>query len=160
MRRETSVWTAEQRERLVLEHAILQREGFTQFSVYWDRRTDTYEASGTTSSSYGRRYGFYVPIPSAFPYQRPPMYLTEPFPLLMADGRLVSSLGISHQMHTLTPSTSGLVQVCHWRDERWHSGILLQKVFLKGLLWIEAYEQHLSTGRPLADFVRTMGGIS
>jgi len=47
-------------------------------------------------------------------------------------------------------------QICHWRDARWHSGIVLQKVFLKGLLWIEAYEQHLATGLSLADFVRTM----
>jgi hypothetical protein len=88
------------------------------------------------------------------------MYLTEPFPLLMADGRMVSSLGVSHSMHTLTPSPNGFVQICHWRDERWHSGILLQKVFLKGLLWIEAYEQHLATGRPLADFVLTMTGAT
>jgi hypothetical protein len=68
----------------------------------------------------------------------------------------ISSLGVSHAMHTLEPSASGWVQVCHWRDARWHSGIVLQKVFLKGLLWIEAYEQHLATGLPLADFVRTM----
>ena len=59
-------------------------------------------------------------------------------------------------MHTLTPSTNGMVQICHWRDNRWHSGIVLQKVFLKGLIWIEAYEQHIATGRDLADFVRTM----
>jgi hypothetical protein len=59
-------------------------------------------------------------------------------------------------MHTLAPSGNGMVQICHWRDARWHSNILLFKVFLKGLIWIEAYEQHLATGRPLADFVRTM----
>jgi hypothetical protein len=49
-----------------------------------------------------------------------------------------------------------MVQICHWRDARWHSGILLYKVFLKGLLWIEAYEQHLATGRNLSEFVGTM----
>ena len=75
----------------------------------------------------------------------------------MYDGRRVSSMGVSHYMHTLAPhATSGWPQVCHWRDARWHSQIVLQKVFLKGLLWIEAYEQHLATGRDIADFVRTM----
>jgi hypothetical protein len=84
------------------------------------------------------------------------MYLTYPLPLYTAAGYLVSALGTSHDMHTLAPSSSGQVQICHWRDDRWHSGILLHKVFLKGLLWIEAYEQHLATGRPLAEFVSTM----
>jgi hypothetical protein len=150
------MWTVQQRERLILEHRILQQEGFSQFSVYRHDATDTYSASGTTSSNSGRRYSLYIPIPSGFPVQRPSMYLTEPFPLYMADGTRVSSLGVSHQMHTLAPPSNGTVQICHWRDNRWHSNILLQKVFLKGLIWIEAYEQHLATGRPLADFVRTM----
>jgi hypothetical protein len=88
------------------------------------------------------------------------MYITEPLPLLMADGTPVSRLGVSHQMHTLEPSSNGMVQICHWRDSRWHSSILLQKVFLKALIWIEAYEQHIATGRPLAEFVRTMAETS
>jgi hypothetical protein len=150
------MWTADQRQRLGLEHAILQQEGFTQFSVYHDTSADTYSASGITFSNSGRRYGLYVTIPSGFPYQRPLMYVTEPCPLLMADGSLISALGVSHQMHTLAPSSNGMVQICHWRDARWHSSILLQKVFLKGLIWIEAYEQHLATRRPLAEFVLTM----
>jgi hypothetical protein len=154
------MWTADQRQRIGLEHAILHQEGFTQFSVYHDKTADTYSASGMTSSNSGRQYGLFISIPSGFPYQRPPMYITEPFPLLMADGSLISALGVSHQMHTLTPSSNGMVQICHWRDARWHSNILLQKVFLKGLIWIEAYEQHLATRRPLAEFVRTMAEIS
>lgn len=149
------MWTSEQRKRLVLEHQILQTEGFTQFSVYHKESDDTYYASGFANSNGGNRYGLYVPIPSNYPYERPPMYVTEPLPLLMADGSRVTALGVSHQMHTLSPS-NGMVQICHWRDNRWHSGILLQKIFLKGLIWIEAYEQHLATGRSLAEFVRTM----
>ena len=91
-------WTDEQRRRLGLEHALLQQEGFTQFSVYWDRNTDTYQAYGVTFSNSGGRFGLSIPIPSGFPYQRPPMYVTEPFPLRMADGSLISALGTSHQM--------------------------------------------------------------
>ena len=151
------MWTNDQRQRLWLEHALLQQEGFTQFSVYLYRATDTYEASGLTLSSSGCRYGLSIPIPCGFPQQRPPMYITEPFPLWMADGSLISALGVSHRMHTLAPSSNGMVQICHWRDTHWHAGIHLHKVFLKGLVWIEAYEQHLATGQPLAEFVPTMG---
>ena len=148
------MWTPEQRQRLSLEHQILIGEGFDQFKVYYDPANDSYSASGYATAN--RQYYLYLPIPTAYPYQRPPLYVTDPNPLLMCDGRPVSSMGVSHYMHTLTPHAAGWPQICHWRDARWHSGIVLQKVFLKGLLWIEAYEQHLTTGRDIADFVRTM----
>jgi hypothetical protein len=154
------MWTPDQHKRLLIEHQVLQRqgEGFDQFSVYYDPSSYAYWAAGRAVANSGRKYRLYIPIPSGYPLQRPPLYLTDPCPLRMADGTLISSLGISHRMHTLTPHpTNGWVQICHWRDSRWHGGILLQKVFLKGLIWIEAYEQHLATGSPLADFVRTMG---
>ena len=150
------MWSAEQRQRLVLEHQVLQQEGFPQFSVYHDKTSDTYYASGWAVSAAGYRYGLHITIPSEFPYERPLMYITNPLPLLMRDGSQLSALGVSHYMHTLAPSSNGMVQICHWRDNRWHSGILLYKVFLKGLLWIEAYEQHIATGRNLSGFVGTM----
>src|SRR2546421_12188501 len=110
-RRSLDMWTAEQRNRLAIEHEILQREGFDQFSVYINRPTDTYYAAGTATANSGRRYYLHIPIPSGYPWERPPMYLTDPFPLRMADGTLVTSLGVSHQMHTLTPSSNGWVQI-------------------------------------------------
>lgn len=154
------MWTDAQRQRLVIEHQILQQEGFSHFSVYHQAAYDTYYASGLATSNSGRGYSLYMPIPSGYPTQRPPLYITDPHPLLMADGRAIASLDVSHSMHTLRPDPSGHVQICHWREARWHSGIVLQKVFLKAHIWIEAYEQHLATGRPLADFVRTMAEVA
>ena len=150
------MWSAEQRQRLYVENEILKREGFDQFSVWHHPSDDTYTASGTATANSGHRYRLFLPIPAGYPHQRPSLYLIEPNPLRMFDGSLVTSLGVSHQMHTLTPHAAGWPQICHWREARWHSGIVLQKVFLKGLIWIEAFEQHLATGRPLADFVSTM----
>ena len=150
------MWSVEQRQRLYLENEVLRREGFDQFSIDHHPLGDTYSAAGTATANSGRRYSLYMPIPSAYPYQRPCLYVTDPNPLWMFNGNPVSSLGVSHQMHTLTPHAIGWPQICHWREARWHSGILLQKVFLKALIWIEAYEQHLATGRPLADLVPTM----
>ena len=95
------MWTADQRNRLAIEHQILQREGFSQFSVYHDSASDSYYASGVATSSSDRRYSLYSPIPSGFPAQRPPLYITDPNPLLMANGTAISRLGVSHAMHTL-----------------------------------------------------------
>jgi hypothetical protein len=59
-------------------------------------------------------------------------------------------------MHTLEPSSSGKVQICHWRQSSWHSGITLNKVMIKVMLWFEAFEQHLLSGKPIDNFVSTM----
>ncbi len=154
------MWSSEQRSRLAVEHQILQREGFSQFSVYHHSADDTYYASGVATSNSGSMYSLYMPIPSGFPTARPPLYITKPSPLLRADGSRISDSGVSHAMHTLSPHENGWVQICHWRDARWHAGIVLQKVFLKAHVWIEAYEQHLATGHSLADFVRTMADVA
>jgi hypothetical protein len=151
------MWTADQRKRFDLEHRLLQVEGFPQFSIYRNENDDTYYGYGVATTNSGRKYTLYLVLPNGFPYERPSLYVTDPRPLLMFDGRPLTVLGYSHNMHTLAPS-NGYVQICHWRDDSWRASILLHKVFLKGLLWLEAYEQHLATGRPLAEFVSTMVG--
>jgi hypothetical protein len=40
------MWSTEQRQRLYLEHQVLQREEFTQFGVYYTQASDTYNACG------------------------------------------------------------------------------------------------------------------
>lgn len=152
------MWTSEQHQRLALEHRLLQQEGFGQFSVYWDQARQTYHAEGIATTNSGRKYNLYLVIPTNFPYERPSLYITAPSPLYTYSGSQLTAIGVSHDMHTLAPS-NGCVQICHWRDARWHSSILLYRVFLKGLIWLEAYEQHLATGRPLAEFVTTMTGV-
>lgn len=149
-------WTMAQRQRLALEHQILQNEGFTQFGVYHYPADDSYNAAGTATTSSGRSYFLFCTIPPGYPTQRPSLYITDPKPLLNYHGAAISGLGVSHAMHTLEPHATGWVQICHWRADRWHAGIVLQKVFLKAMLWLEAYEQHLATGRDIAEFVRTM----
>jgi hypothetical protein len=150
------MWTMAQRERLVLEDRILQHVGLTQFRVYHDRLPDRYDVLGTTHSSAGNPYELWIPIPRGYPDVRPPLYVIQPNPLRAASGWTVNALGVSHQMHTLTPGPGNEVQICHWRDNRWHAAITLDKVLLKGLVWLEAYEQHLATGQPVNSFVTTM----
>ena len=154
------MWTTAQRERLALEHQILQQAGLAQFSVYYDRDRDRYDVYGTTASNSGRSYDLWIPISHDCPDGRPPLYVVRPNPLPRAGGGTVNSLGLSHAMHTLEPNSQQMVQICHWRRNRWHAGITLHKVLLKGLIWLEAYEQHLATGKPVNAFVTTMQEVS
>src|SRR5438034_274933 len=133
------MWTPAQRERIVLEHQLIQVAGLTQFSVYHGRAVDDYYVWGTTHSNVGNAYDLWMPIPRGYPHARPPLYVARPNPLPTASGGTVNALRLSHAMHTLEPGPQNVVQICHWRDDRWHAAITLDKVLVKGLLWLEAY---------------------
>lgn len=150
------MWTMAQRERIILEYRLLQHAGLAQFSVYHDRVRDRYDVLGTAHTNVGNPYELWIPIPHGYPETRPPLYVLRPNPMRTASGGTANALGLSHSMHTLAPGPRNEVQICHWRDSRWHAGITIYKVLLKGLIWLEAYEQHLATGKPIDSFVTTM----
>ena len=144
-------------ERLGLENQILQRDGLSQFQIYQFQSGESFYLWGSHKTNAGNSYAVYGPIPSGFPHSRPPIYIYEPNPLNgYGFTKTINSYGLSHNMHTLANGPGGMVQICHWREDRWHSGITLNKVMIKVLLWLEAYEQHLATGQTISEFVSTM----
>lgn len=147
-------------ERLILENQILSREGFSQFQIYTGQTAGNYNLWGEQRSSSGNLYKIWSPIPLGYPYSKPPVYVYEPNPLWAYGGyQTINSFGkngTSHRMHTLTNGPNDEVQICHWHPDRWHSGITFNRVILKVILWLEAYEQHRATGKDICDFVRTM----
>ncbi len=54
----------------------------------------------------------------------------------------------SASMHTLT-SENGWTRICHYGNNAWTPGVSIYKVYVKCRLWLEVYEQHLKTGKPL-----------
>lgn len=145
-------------ERLVLENQILERDGLSQFQVHRAQQGgESYYLWGVHRTNAGNAYTIWSPIPIHFPYARPPVYVYEPNPLPgYRYGETINGAGLSHAMHTLSNGPNGEVQICHWRDERWHSGITLNKVMIKVVLWLEGYEQYRTSGTTISDLVRTM----
>lgn len=143
-------------DRLRTEQAILNQDGLSQFEIYVAESGNSYYLLGTHRTNSRRSYDLWIPIPAFYPNLRPPLYIAKPRLVPMFNGRSVNNLGVSHEMHTLSNGPNGEVQICHWRDDRWHPGLTLNKVMLKGLIWLEAYEQHLSSGQSIASFVATM----
>lgn len=144
-------------ERLMLENQILQRDGLSQFQVYRSQYGESFFLSGVHKTNGGNSYTIWSPIPVLYPNRRPPVYVTEPNPLWgFQYQKQINSYGLSHDMHTLENGQNGEVQICHWRDDRWHSGITLNKVMIKVVLWLEAYEQYLASGTTIREFVGTM----
>ena len=144
-------------ERLGLENQILQHDGLSQFQVYQSNDGYSFYLWGTHRTSSANAYEIWSPIPSGYPSNRPRIYVRKPNPLWGYSYEMtINAYDVSHNMHTLLNGPNGEVQICHWSDERWHSGITLNKVMIKVVLWLEAYEQHLSSGDPITNFVGTM----
>ena len=144
-------------ERLILENQVLMRDGMSQFQVYRSDQGGSFFLWGDHRTNAGNTYTIWSPLPNDFPYGRPPVYVYRPNPLVgYGYEQAINAHGLSHKMHTLDNGPGGEVQICHWRSERWHSGITLNKVMIKVVLWLEAYEQYRSSGVAISDFVRTM----
>jgi hypothetical protein len=92
------------------------------------------------------RYIVRLVIPAAYPDRMPTMLVVNPRPLLDYHGRPL--LRTNASMHVLG-SSDGCTCLCHYNSELWDSNLALQMVALKGGLWLEAYEGHRRTGRPI-----------
>lgn len=144
-------------ERLILENQILSKDGLSQFKIYKSEQGISYFLRGEHKTSIGNSYAIWSPIPNGYPCSCPPVYIYKPNPLRgFMSLKTINSYGVSHAMHTLGNGPNGEVQICHWRPSVWHGGITFNKVMLKVVLWLEAYEQHLSSGQSIETFVRTM----
>lgn len=141
-------WTYDQQCRLIFERSYLKKV-FPQFS--WENPTSDTSVVGPLTTNSGRAYRIRIRLPRDYPGSYPAAYVISPHPLL--DHRNVPVAASSHAMHTLAPDDTGHVQICHHNNESWCESILVAGVLYKLRLWLEAYEHHLLTGRPIANFL-------
>lgn len=145
-------WSSQQRQRLTAERKILIRY-FPEA-----RWVDPQDASRTRveidmPTNARNRYRLRLIVPSDYPSSQPDLLVVEPSPLR---GRGFDLLETNGRMHTLTPlyAHPQSVRVCHYRG--WDPNKTLYLVFMKGRLWLEAYEAHLRTGNPIDDYLGHM----
>lgn len=100
----------------------------------------------------GKVYRLKIITAKDYPNSLPKVYITYPLPLYKKDGSKIT--GACHKMHTLSNDGDN-VQICHYKSEHWHPNITLFKVLLKARIWLEAYEGHLRTGKPVDDFLKS-----
>ena len=79
-----------------------------------------------------------------FPEEVPPVFVTQM--LHDAQGNPLDECNGS--MHTLT-SENGWTRICHYGFMSWTPAVSLFKIYVKARLWLEMYEQHLHSGKPI-----------
>ena len=111
---------------------------------------------GCMRTNSNKTYVLWIPL-QGFPDSAPPMYVVEPQGLLDCDGQLLSEKGASSSFHLLSPK-NGSIQICHYNDQFWSDAVTLSKVLMKGRLWLEAYEQHMRSGKAISHYLPHMSG--
>lgn len=88
-------------------------------------------------------YTLYIPL-DGFPETMPKVFVTKM--LRSRDGEPLNEP--SAAMHTLA-SENGWTRLCHYAGSSWTEDVSLYKVYIKCRLWLEMYELHLQTGKPI-----------
>lgn len=140
------------KSRLELERAILERE-MPQFQLF-GLESERYFLGWHTTRISQLRCQLKLVIPSAYPDAMPSLYVSSPKTLLK-HGNLgtINWEGTSHAFHTLQNGLAGCVQICHFKPELWDASKTCVGVLIKGLIWLEAYDAHIVTGRNIADIL-------
>jgi ubiquitin-protein ligase len=134
-------------QRLFMEQQVLAQR-FPGFR--WHANGKGARVEGTITTSSGRFYKVRAIVPTAFPFAHPTVFIISPI-----EGGGESLTQASHGMHTLSADSDGHPQLCLYNDRNWNPSLTVQHVLVKAAVWLEAFEQHCRTGRPVSDFLVT-----
>ena len=137
-------WNHVQRQRILVERDILNV--YFPGKVTWLPGQTRVEIRMKTNND--NEYCLRVYLPDDFPNSVPDMVVTS-------SPKRMPNWENNGQTHTLKPH-DGFLRICHYRASRWSNDTTLYEVFMKGRLWLEAYESHLLTSKPLDHFLRDM----
>ncbi|CAB3997128.1 Hypothetical predicted protein [Paramuricea clavata] len=142
------VWSLTQRERLAIEKSTLEK--YFLLGVTWIDPQHETKVEVLLKSNSDKEYKLRVYIPTDFPNSCPALVVVSPPELFLMDGLRLPE--ISDSFHTLE-DTDGFHRICHFYPPDWTPDITLYQVFMKGRLWIEAYEAHFDTGEDMDVFL-------
>lgn len=145
-------WSGTQRTRLAMEKEIL--ESYFRERVSWNNPTSDTSVEVKMTTSNDHHYTLRIYLPSDYPNSCPELTVASPQILRRFNGNVLNGSATSAD-HTYG-TKNGFVKICHFIPGNWTAEFTMYQVFMKGLLWLEAYESHLRTGKSLATYLREM----
>lgn len=138
--------------RIQVEKTIVARE-LPQFR-FSQSENERYFIGSHTTSTRQNCYQLKLVLGTYYPDEMPKLYVTSPSILFNYHfTRTINSLGVSHAFHTLRKGPDGCVQICHFKSETWDSSRTCVGALIKGILWCDAYDVHLTTGKDIAEIL-------
>jgi len=145
-------WSATQRQRLGFEKDLLEK--YFRGRVSWIDPTGNTRVEVRVTCTNDKQYTLRVYLPKDYPSSCPEMVVSSPSSCLRRrDGSALN--GTSGEDHILG-TKDGCTKICHFRSGLWKDNNTLYQVVMKGLIWLEAYEAHLRTGKSLSEYLTEM----
>jgi hypothetical protein len=145
-------WSEAQNRRLEQEEKIL--EDYFPKKVKWINRNDAdtkVEVQMTSNSN--KSYTLRACIQPDYPNSCPDLLVSNPpRPLKDKQGKELECGTDNHSYGT----KHGLTTICHFVPTMWTNEYTLYQVFMKGRIWLEAYEIYQQTGKPIKTYLREM----
>lgn len=94
----------------------------------------------------GSVYQLSIELESDYPSSLPRVYIVYPQNIRDYSGNTI--LSASKSMHTMS-GKDGAPQICHIWPANWNPERSLMQVVMKARVWLEAFESHKTTGKPL-----------
>lgn len=133
-------WNPIQRQRLVVEKDILEK--YFPGKVQWIDPTGNTKVEVTMTTNSNQVYCLRLYVPTDFPNSLPTL-------VVRSSPRPMPNWGNSGATHTLGRTGDGFLKICHYEDSHWNAEHTFYEIFMKGRLWLEAYEGHMTTQKPL-----------
>lgn len=146
----TMKWNELQLKRIKHELEVIQQyfPGFKQ--KYLDTELCV---EGWMKTNLGRKYNLRLYVPRDIPNSIPQIVIIFPLDLRDYHGKKLVDYGQNVSMHLLSPK-DGYPSICTYKPTYWHPNLTFYNVLIKTRIWLEAYQGHLITKRPLDYFLK------
>ncbi len=139
-----TAWSPTQIYRLKIERDVLDK--YFPNRVTWISPRQSTKVEVKLETNKNNSYTLRIGLPEDFPNSCPKLTIVSPKNLRQKNGQPLPEN--SSEFHTLG-AEGGCISICHFYPLRWNAQDTMYEVFMKGRLWLEAYEGHLNTGEPL-----------
>ena len=135
------------RQRYEAEVALLRRKlspNVWQFDINSERPV----LAMAVKTQSGSLYTIQIEL-ARFPQSVPKVFVTR----MLRDCSGCQMDEASASMHTYA-SEHGWTRICHYGSDSWTPGVSLYKIYVKCALWLNIYEAHLKTGKPIDYYLK------
>ena len=148
------MWSGAQQSRLAVEKQLLEKS-FRGVQWYDSTSKGATKVDVDFTTNVGGGYTLRLYVPADWPNSCPALAIARPSMRLKL--RHGEDLPISsHAYHTYGLSDEGYQCLCHYHPSSWNPNNTMYLVFLKGRLWLEAYENHMKTGKSIDRYLKPM----
>ncbi len=143
-------WTPEQQKRLTKELEVI-REYFPGFQTRYLGLNVCLE--GWMKTNVSNKYFLRMFVPPDMPNSIPEVVILFPEHLIDYHGRRLIDYHHNSNMHLLAPRDNS-PNICTFKPTHWNPSLTFYNVLVKVRIWLEAYEGHRISGKPLDYYLK------